>query len=147
MPMFPYQSHRLAKFCVGFAFLCASPAFAQQGDRLTPDAPAQIAGVESVCTGVGLDARQDPRWSNYSLKVEIAGPGGQYLGDEHLVLRQAGKDLLALTCDGPWVLFQLPAGRYEVEARVGNQRVSSAAFAPASGQGRIILRFQDGGSP
>ena len=145
--MLPYQSHRFAKFCVGFAFLCASPAFAQQEDRLALDAPTHIAGIESVCTGVGLDARQDPRWSNYSLKVEIAGPGGQYLGDEHLVLRQSGKDLLALTCVGPWILFQLPAGRYEVEARVGNQTVSSAAFAPASGQGRVILRFQDGDSP
>ena len=145
--MSPYQSHRFAKFFVGLALLWASPSFAQQGGRLAPDAPTRIAGVESVCTGVGLDARQDPRWNTYSLKVEIAGPGGQYLGDEHLVLRQSGKDLLALTCDGPWILFQLPAGRYEVEARVGDQTVSSAAFAPASGQGRIILRFQDEASP
>ena len=105
--MFPYQNQRIGKFWVGFALLCASPAFAQEGDRLAPDVPVHVAGIESVCTGVGLDARQDPRWSSYSLKVEIAGPGGQYLGDEHLVLRQSGKDLLALTCDGPWILFQL----------------------------------------
>ena len=145
--MFPYQNQRIGKFWVGFALLCASPAFAQEGDRLAPDVPVHVAGIESVCTGVGLDARQDPRWSSYSLKVEIAGPGGQYLGDEHLVLRQSGKELLELSCDGPWVLFQLPAGRYEVEVHVGTQTASSAAFAPASGQGRIILRFQDGVSP
>ena len=45
-------------------------------------------------------------------------------------------------------LFQpVRLGRYEVEARVGDQTVSSAAFALASGQGRIILRFQDRASP
>lgn len=140
------QIRRLGQVFVGFAFLCAGPALAQS-DRLAPDAPTKIAGVESVCTGVGLDARQDPRWGKYSLKVEIAGPGGQYLGDERLVLRQSGKDLVAFTCDGPWVLFQLPAGRYEVEARVGGQTVSSAAFAPTSGQGHIILRFANGDAP
>jgi hypothetical protein len=144
--MFSLQTHRSGCVFMGLAILCGGPVLAQS-DRLAPDAPTKIAGVESVCTGVGLDARQDARWGNYSLKVEIAGPGGQYLGDEHLVLRQSGKDLLTLTCDGPWVLFQLPAGRYEVEARVGGQTVSSAAFAPVSGQGRIILRFANGDAP
>ena len=144
--MFSVYFNRLVRVCTGMTIFCALPAMAQ-AVRLPPDRPTMIAGIESVCTGVGLDARQDPRWANYPLKVEIAGPGGQYLGDEHVVLRQSGKDLLSLTCDGPWVLFQLPAGRYEVEADVGQQTASSAAFVPASGQGRIILRFPNGDAP
>lgn len=138
--MFPFTIRRFIPYCLGFALCWVGPVEAQ-GDRVVPDTPTKVGGIESVCTGVGLDARQDPRWNSYSLKVEIAGPGGQYLGDEHLVLRRSGKDVLTLTCDGPWVLFQLPAGRYEVEARVGAQSATAGAYAPASGQGRIILRF------
>jgi hypothetical protein len=143
--MFSFFIKRLTGVCTALV-VCSVPVLAED-IRLAPDTPTTIAGIESVCTGVGLDARQDPRWAGYSLKVEVAGPSGQYLGDEHLVLRQSGKDLLSLTCDGPWILFRLPAGRYEVEAHVGQQATSSAAFAPASGQGRIILRFPNGDVP
>lgn len=108
---------------------------------LVPDVPTSVQGIESVCTGVGLDVRQDPRWNAYSLKVEIAGPGGQYLGDERLTVSRDGKELVSLTCSGPWVLLQLPQGRYQVKADIGNQSANSAAFVPAAGQGRIILRF------
>jgi hypothetical protein len=110
---------------------------------LLPDRPAKLGGIETVCTGIGLEARANPAWSAYSLKVEIAGPGGAYLGQEEVTVRQGGKLLLTAACDGPWLLFQLPAGRYQVEARVEDQSVSSPAFVPASGQGRIILRFKD----
>lgn len=143
--MFSLFNRRLARVSMALA-LSSAPAMAE-GIRLPPDTPTTVAGIESVCTGVGLDARQDPRWPSYSLKVEFAGPGGQYLGDEHLVLRRSGKELLSLICDGPWVLFRLPPGRYEVEAQVGQQTTTSAAFAPASGQGRIILRFANGDVP
>lgn len=121
----------LAGTCTVLA-TCFVPALAEDV-RLAPDTPTLIAGVESVCTGVSLDTRQDPRWSGYSLKVGIAGPGGQYLGDARLVVRQSRKDLLSLTCDGPWILFRLPAGQYEVEAQLGQQTATSAAFVPASG--------------
>lgn len=79
----------------------------------------------------------------YGLKVEIAGAGGRYLAEEILAIRQGGKTLLTVDCKGPWMLFRLPPGRYEVEARFGEQSATSAAFVPASGQGRIILRFAD----
>ena len=122
------------------AILMAQPVLAQ---GLAMDTPTGIAGVETVCTGVGLDARQDPRWTAYGLKVEIAGAGGKYLGSEVVTLRKDGKTLLEADCGGPWILFRLPPGRYNVEARIGDQTISSAAFVPADGQGRIILRFSD----
>ncbi len=120
--------------------LMVQPVLAQE---LAMDTPTSIAGVETVCTGVGLDARQDPRWAAYGLKVEIAGEGGKYLGSEALTLRKAGKVLLEVDCGGPWLLFRLPPGRYDVEAKIGAQTASSAAFVPVNGQGRIILRFSD----
>ena len=124
-----------------FALCLASPSGLAQTLRM--DTPTVIAGVETVCTGASLDARQDPRWDSYGLKVEFAGAGGRYLGDESLTLRKAGAPLLDVTCSGPWLLFRLPPGRYDVEARIASQNASSAAFVPATGQGRIILRFPD----
>lgn len=123
-----------------FAAVAAHPVLAQE---LVMDSPTMINGIETVCTGVGLDARADPRWSAYGLKVEVAGEGGQYLGGEMVRLSQKGNLLLEAGCTGPWLLFRIPAGRYDVEVRVGDQAASSAAFVPAQGQGRIVLRFTD----
>jgi hypothetical protein len=109
------------------------------------DVPTEISGIETVCTGVGLDTRADPRWATYSLKVEIAGKAGQYLGDVHVEVAKDGKSVLETTCGGPWLLFKLPAGRYEVTATFEGRTASSPAYALAGGQGRIILRFPEMG--
>jgi hypothetical protein len=118
---------------------------ASAASRLDPDKPQQLQGMEAVCTGIGLEARADPRWQAYSLKVEVAGKGGQYLGDLTLFLQQNGKELAAVQCDGPWILFRLPAGRYQIEAQTEGKTARSGAIVPAEGQGRVILRFPDTG--
>ena len=110
---------------------------------LAMDAPTNIDGVETVCTGVGLDARENPLWDQYALKVEVAGSAGRYLGDEIITVRKDGTDLLSLSCAGPWILFQLPPGRYDIVAEMAGDTVSSPAFVSGKGQGRIILRFPD----
>ena len=124
----------------GFA---QAQAQAQMPNAMPFDTPVTIGGVEAVCTGIGADARAESRWNAYPLKVEIAGKGGQYLGDVHIAVTKEGKSVVAVECGGPWVLFQLPAARYQVQATVEGQTVSSAAYVPASGQGRIILRFPE----
>ena len=118
-------------------------AFAQEFGALVPDSPAKAGNVEAVCTGIGLDARQNPAWASYPLKIEVAGKGGQYLGDVRLILSQKDRTVATLTCGGPWVLLRLPAGRYQLEAQTEGRTASSAAFVPAAGQGRIILRFPE----
>jgi len=60
-----------------------------------------------------------------------------------LSLSQNGKTLAEVACDGPWILFRLPAGRYHLEALTEGKTASSNAYVPATGQGRIILRFPD----
>lgn len=125
------------------ALVVAFVPAAALAQSLPIDAPVTVAGIETVCTGIGLDARTDPRWLAYGLKVEIAGPGGAYLADEQVTIRKGGADLISVRCGAPWMLFRLPPGRYAVEARIGGQTASSAAFVPATGQGRIILRFAE----
>ena len=130
----------LSRALFGITVLAGQPAAAQ---NLVLDTPTVVANIDVVCTGAGLDAREDPRWRAYGLKVEVAGEGGKYLGNENVDLRRDGNLLLTVTCAGPWLLFRLPPGRYEVEARIGNQTASSAAFVPLEGQGRIVLRFSE----
>ena len=118
-------------------------AWAQPEGTLPLDNATEISGIETVCTGVGLEARADRRWNAYSLRVELAGKGGQYLGDVRVTVTKDNKAILTTTCGGPWLLFKLPAARYQVDATIENKTVSSAAYVPASGQGRIILRFPE----
>lgn len=109
--------------------------------RLPADQPQRIGNLEAVCTGIGLDARQDPRWQSYPLKVEVAGRDGQYLGETSLSLRRGGVVLTEVECEGPWLLFNIPAGRYEAEAVTEGVPARAAITVPQSGQARVILRF------
>ena len=110
---------------------------------LTPDMPVKVGNIDVVCTGVGLDARENPAWRSYPLKIEVAGRDGQYLGDIHLSISQRGNRVVAVSCDGPWLLFGLPAGKYLVDAETEGKTVSSAILVPATGQSRIVLRFPE----
>lgn len=128
----------------GLAFITAELAAAgPETAILAPDTPTRLGGVEAVCTGVGLDARENPAWAAYPLKVEFAGRGGQYLGDVHVTLSMASGTLVSVHCSGPWLLFRLPAGRYRIDADIEGRTVSSAAIVSTSGQSRVILRYPD----
>ncbi|HVZ27591.1 MAG TPA: hypothetical protein VG798_02955 [Rhizomicrobium sp.] len=113
---------------------------------LEMDKPTMVQGVETVCTGVGEEARQDPAWNGYSLKVEVAGNGGVYLADEIVRVRKAGADLLSVQCAGPWVLFKLQPGSYQIVAEMDDATASSLAFVAGGSQGRVILRFPNMGT-
>lgn len=121
---------------------CTS-AFAQGTVPLAPDIPTKIGDKEAVCTGVGLEARQNPAWASYPVKIEVAGRGGQYLGDVTLTLSRESHELATVHCDGPWILFRTLPGRYQVEAHTEGQSAKSIVLVPASGQARIILRFPE----
>ena len=145
------KSFNLRNAAISFATLLAGAAMldgvtnaqAQMPVAMPFDTPMTIFGVETVCTGIGIDTRSEPRWDTYPLKVEIAGKGGQYLGDVEVVVIGDEGVMLEAECGGPWLLFKLPAGRYQVRAPVDGQTVSSSAFVSAGSQGRIILRFPE----
>ena len=112
-------------------------------EPLVPDTPTGVSDIEVVCTGTSLDAREDPRWNAYSLKIEFAGSGGHYLGGESVTLRRGDAVLFSGSCNGPWLLFRLPPGRYAVEANLDGQTVNSRAIVSAAGQARLVLRFAE----
>ena len=131
-----------------FAVLAGSfAAPAAWADAPVPlDTPTTIGGVDTVCTGIGDEAQKDPRWLAYPVRIEFSNGGAQYLSGAHVELTTAsGHPILALDCQGSWVLFQLKSGTYKVTATLMSQSgggTSSATFSPPrSGQKRVVLDF------
>lgn len=122
----------------------AGPALA---DSMPMDTPVTVDGIATVCTGIGDDAQNDPRWKAYPIRVEFSNGAAQYLSGAHVTLSDAhGKTLASVDCSGAWVLFQLAQGSYKVFATLlshPGEPARSAAFSPpASGQKRVVLEFK-----
>lgn len=114
-------------------------------NTLTQDMPKAIDGIETVCDGVGITNRNDPKWTAYSLRLEFAGKGGQYLGGETVSVKGNEYDV-SVTCQGPWVLMKLPAGPYHVSADVpdaGHKEMN--VQVPARGQHVALFSFPNAG--
>jgi hypothetical protein len=114
-------------------------------EKLTEDMPQAIDGIETVCDGITIENRNDPKWRAYSLRMEFAGKGGQYLGGETVSVK--GEELdVSVACQGPWVLMKLPAGSYHVSADVpdaGHKEMN--VRVPASGQHVAMFSFPNAG--
>jgi hypothetical protein len=124
-----------------FATLLLPAAALAQSAPLNDGQPMMVNGIETVCTGTTTDVRDDPKWRDYSLRLEFAGKDGQYLGDETVNVSGNGRSV-SVHCGGPWVLMKLPSGSYKVSADVadaGHKDVT--VHAP----GRVIVRFPNAG--
>jgi hypothetical protein len=128
---------------LAIAALASTAAFA--AEKLIEDQPQAIDGVETACDGVTIDNRNDPKWKAFSLRLEMVGKGGQYLGGETVTVKGHEYDI-SVQCQGPWVLMKLPTGTYHVAADVPdaghkemNVRVS------ANGQAVVIMRWPNAG--
>jgi hypothetical protein len=124
--------------------LASAGAQAQQSAPPLPfDSPVSMRAMEAVCTGIGADARNDPRWAAYPLKIEIVGRAGEYLGQATVSLSQNDEAIISVQCGGPWLLLRLPPGPYDVTVMVENVSKTGRATVPATGQGRFVLRFPE----
>jgi hypothetical protein len=112
---------------------------------LPPAQDVVVSGIHVACDGVGTNERENPRWDTYSLRLSFAGDGGQYLGNEHIEVTGHGHDI-AMRCEGPWAMLDLPAGTYHVVANV--DQIGSRNFTAqvsAQGQTKIVVRFPGAG--
>ena len=103
----------------------------------------RCASMEAVCTGIGADARNDPRWPSYPLRIELVGRAGEFLGQAEVTLTQNNEAVIGVRCGGPWLLLRLPPGVYDVAAQVENVTKTGRVTVPMTGQGRLILRFPE----
>jgi len=120
---------------------------AQAQDNAAPplpfDSPVSMRAMEAVCTGIGTDARNDPRWPSYPLRIELVGRAGVFLGQAEVTLTQNNEAVIGVRCGGPWLLLRLPPGVYDVAAQVENVTKTGRVTVPMTGQGRLILRFPE----
>jgi hypothetical protein len=116
-------------------------ALAQADSSMVQDQPMNIAGVETVCTGVGLEARSDPQWNAYPLRLEFVGKYGQMLGDAKVTVSGQGKTV-DVHCNGPWVLMKLPAGTYHMSADVGDAGHKDMTIHVP---GKLTIRYPNSG--
>jgi hypothetical protein len=133
-------------FCLAVAAVMAySAARADDANTLPPDQPTTVNGVNVACTGIGDDANTDPRWPEYAVRIEFANANAEYLADIDITVSDAsGEQILALRCDSPWFLADLPPGKYTVSGTFKGTLTKTAKFtAPRTGQARIIVRYPE----
>ena len=110
------------------------------------DAPTVVNGIDVACTGIG-QMRLEGRWQGYGVRVEFSNARNEYLTGAAIVVRDgAGRELMNVSCNAPWILLRLPKGAYRVEGRLLDSAAKprSAPFSPpASGQSRVVLQFPD----
>jgi hypothetical protein len=120
---------------------------ALSAEQLESNQPKSIDGVETMCDGSSLNDRKDGDSRGYTLRIEIVGKGGQYLGGETVTVKGSEYEV-AVTCKGPWVVMKLPAGSYHVSADVpdaghkemnvrvagGGQKVAMITYPNAGGE-------------
>ena len=137
--------HQVAASVYGLCAFCAAASAQEKASALPFDTPMTMRAVEAVCTGIGADAREDPRWAAYPLKVELAGKAGQLLGEAQITISKGDEALASVTCGGPWVLFKVMPGAYQVEAQVEGTAKTAKVNVGAKGQARVTIRFPEVG--
>lgn len=140
------MSHSIRIPLVFAGVLAALPAFAADWQPLAVDKETTVNGIEVACTGFGDEAKEDPRWTQYPIRIEFAGAGNEYLADMAISVSTANdRHLFDVYCDAPWLLMRAAPGKYKVVATFANKHEQRATVTiPASGaQVRAIIRFPD----
>ena len=140
-----YASVAIGLFVATALFSGPAAHSSQTPVQLQLDAETTIDGVGVACTGVG-DAKDDPRWQAYPVRVEFANPQHEYLVGETVTLSgKAGAPMFSVTCGGPWLLLKFPDhASYRLDARMNDADTASQnriVKAPAQGQERVVLTF------
>ncbi len=91
----------------------------------TPPAPQSYSGIEVVNGGVDLDVADaiERIQSRYNLALEISGRGGDYYVADNLKVMQGGDVVTEIPHAGPWVLMDVPPGRYTLLGDFGGTEV------------------------
>ena len=103
-------------------------------------------GIQYACTGVGVDEREDLRWTTYPLRLEATHRGGGYLSDIHWVIAdKAGDTLFEVRCEfAPWLMLRLEPGTYNITATALGTHIRKSRVGIRKGrQSRVVLRFNE----
>lgn len=108
------------------AALGSATAWAQsESDMTVPPAPQSYGGIQVINGGADLDQADAIKriQSRYPLRVEISGRGGNYYVADRLKLLQRDEVVAEITDAGPWLLMDVPPGRYTLVGDFGNTEI------------------------
>jgi hypothetical protein len=126
------------------SFAAYHTARADDGAAIAPDRPTEVNGINVACSGVGDEAREDPRWADFAVKIEFANRDAEYLSDIDVTLSEAnGEVLLHVRCETPWLLADLPPGKYNVAGTFEGITKTAKLTSPKAGQARVVIRFPE----
>lgn len=101
-------------------------------------------GRRFVAGGIGTEEvdRMRGEAPAYSLQLVTAAPGGAYLAGTHVRIVGPGNQVvLDTTIDAPWLLVDLPGGRYTVHATYGGKTVERRITIADGKPQRVVVHF------
>ena len=101
-------------------------------------------GIEYYSGGVGREEIEEMRFLalQYSLKVVAAArERSQFLADVRVVIRRGSEVVLEAVMDGPWLLADLPPGRYVVAAEFRGEWLEQRLDLPPDGHRELVFVF------
>lgn len=110
----------------------------------TPQVQTAANGVSYVSGGVGLHdkAQMESMQKDFRLKLMFAAASGPYLANVAVTITdKAGTTVLSTTTEGPFLLVNLPAGSYTVNATYENATSNKKVAVAKSGLRGYTLTF------
>jgi hypothetical protein len=115
------------------AALVSSTAWAQiESDMSMPPAPQNYDGIQVINGGADLDQAEaiERLQSRYPLAVEISGRGGDYYVADRVMVLQRDELMTEIPNAGPWLLMDVPPGRYTLVGLFGNTELRREVLVP-----------------
>lgn len=103
-------------------------------------------GVAYITGGVGEDEVQALRAvaPQYNLRMTFASKRGSYLSDiDVTITSDAGRPVLTVRTEGPFLFVRLPAGRYQVGAQMRHITQTRKIQVPARGGADLRFYWED----
>jgi hypothetical protein len=130
----------LRKNLLGPVGICAAlgtaAVWAQgESEMAVPPAPQSYGSIQAINGGVDLDQADAIKriQSRYPLRVEISGRGGDYYVADRVTVLQDGERIAEIPNAGPWLLMEVPPGRYTLVGDFAGTEVKRNVVVPANG--------------
>lgn len=107
-----------------------------------PSAPPEVQHSGQVSVLNGGAGEEEVRWfksqsPQYPLQVVISGRHGEYGVADTLTVKRGDSEVVSVPDAGPWVMLDLPPGRYTVEAVFDGRAERRVVQVPDKGVQRL----------
>lgn len=137
-----FRNVRFSLFLAFVICVCANGAALAQS---LPQ-PASQNGISYITGGVGEDEAGAFRAAapGYNLRMTFASKTGSYLSDVDVAISSVtGQPVLAVRTEGPFLFVRLPAGRYQIVARIRHITEIRKIQVPARGGADLRFYWED----